>query len=451
MALINQADLQRYAEHGYNVLFEGKHGVGKTAIIQQTFERMGYKWLYFSAATLDPWVDLIGVPKAMTTKRGEELTLVRPSFILNDDIDAIFFDELNRAPDKVLNAVMELIQFKSINGFKLKNLKVIWAAVNPWDDENTYAVNEMDPAIKDRFQVQIPVPYKVDEDWFMSAFPDTGKTFCNWWRGLEEDGKNLVSPRRLAYAADAYSKGTKMSDILSPKVPLKTLRDALASIPFFKKIEGLKTDAQVKAFLSQINNVTDLLQLVKDQNPAAVKFLDKHKHHVPKEIVAAALPTQPTKKLNHAATEHAYEHLLRGKLEDFKFTFDTEAAELFKIENLFQIELLANPKFNILPVLIEELKLYKGGSKASAGRVHKLIGLAVEYLSKVTHEAFNAHDKALIGLFAALIIVDHGEQFTKPRAEFLASKLKKDPAGGPNCLGIAELLLKSEATTLVAA
>jgi MoxR-like ATPase len=452
MALINQSDLRRYAETGYNVLFEGKHGVGKTAIIQSTFEAMGYKWLYFSAATLDPWVDLIGVPKAKETKRGEELTLVRPSFVLDDNIDAIFFDELNRAPDKVLNAVMELIQFKSINGHKLKRLKVIWAAVNPWDEENTYAVNEMDPAFKDRFQIQIPVPYKVDEDWFAAKYPETGKVFCGWWKSLDADAKNLVSPRRLDYAADAHAKQLKMTDIIPATVAIKKLKDDLASIPFMKKIEQLKTDAAIKTFLSSINNVTELLDLVREQNPVAVKFLDKHKHHVPKEIVAAALPDLPAgkaKKLNHELTEHAFEQLLRGTLDDGKFVFDVEATALFKVEQLYQIELLSNPKFNFLPVLVDELKLYKSGSKASQARVHKLTGLAVEYLGKVTHEHFNKHDRALMGLLAAVIIVDHGEQFTKPRAEFLAGKLKRDPTGGINCIGIADLLTNSDATGIV--
>ena len=41
------------------------------------------------------------------------------------------FDELNRAKPKVRNAVMELIQFRSINGIKFNNLRMIWAAINP--------------------------------------------------------------------------------------------------------------------------------------------------------------------------------------------------------------------------------------------------------------------------------------------------------------------------------
>lgn len=413
---------------------------------------MGYKYLQFSAATLDPWVDLIGVPKAKTGKDGvEELTLVRPKFILDDDIDAIFFDELNRAPDKVLNAVMELIQFHSINGHKLKKLKVIWAAINPWDEANTYAVNEIDPALEDRFQVKIPVPYKVDEDYFNAKFPDTGKVFCSWWNGLEPDIKNLVSPRRLEVAADAYAHDLKMTDILPSKATIKKLKEDLASIPFMKRIAELKTEAAIKKFLGNINNVTELISLVRDQNPIALAFLNRHKDHMPAEIVATVMSTMPkkAKKLNHEPTENAYDILLRGKLDDFRHTFNVEAVELFKMDSLFQLELMADPKFKFLPVMIEELKMYKHQNKAAQARVHKLTGLAVEYLSKVPHETFNTHDRAVIGMLASLMVVDHGEQFTTPRIEFLAARLQKDTTGGINCAAMAELLLRSDATGIV--
>ena len=38
-----------YAQHGYNVLLEGRHGVGKTKIIEQTFDNMGWKYYVLNA------------------------------------------------------------------------------------------------------------------------------------------------------------------------------------------------------------------------------------------------------------------------------------------------------------------------------------------------------------------------------------------------------------------
>ena len=149
MALTNINNLKRYLTLNFNVLFTGKHGVGKTSILSKTFEDEGIKWKYFSAATMDPWTELVGIPENVNG----ELEFIRPKSL--DEYDAIFFDELNRAPDKVLNAIMELIQFKSINGRKFPKLRVVWAAINPPDEEDTYKVNTLDPAQLDRFQVQI--------------------------------------------------------------------------------------------------------------------------------------------------------------------------------------------------------------------------------------------------------------------------------------------------------
>jgi MoxR-like ATPase len=165
MALVDMSALRAYRDAGLNVLFEGHAGIGKTAIVNKTFEGLNFK--YFSAPTMDPWVDLVGVPRdvADEIRGGRVLELVRPEFVKANKIQAIFIDELNRAPTKVLDALMEVIQFKSINGFKLTNLRVIWAAINPEDDSD-YVVTMLDRAMKDRFQVQLRVPYQVDREFF---------------------------------------------------------------------------------------------------------------------------------------------------------------------------------------------------------------------------------------------------------------------------------------------
>src|SRR5436190_1168224 len=109
--------LDFWLQHGYNVLFEGRHGVGKTAVVKECFERNNLKWKYFSAATMDPWCDFIGIPKTVKNDGGEDiLKYVLPPDFADDSVEALFFDEFNRSHKKVRDAVMELIQFKSING-----------------------------------------------------------------------------------------------------------------------------------------------------------------------------------------------------------------------------------------------------------------------------------------------------------------------------------------------
>lgn len=287
MAVINKARLEQYLGLNYNVLFIGRHGVGKTAIIQDVFSEAGLKWKYFSASTLDPWVDFVGVPKVIE-RPGEApfLDLVRPKFIQDDEVEAIFLDELNRAPEKVINAVMELIQFKSINGHKLKNLKVIWAAINPEDDDGTYTVNHLDPAHVDRFHVHLQVPFDVDVEYFAQTYPSVHSIFIDWWKAIPENIRVLVSPRRLSYAADAYLNGCRLEDFLPPESNISKLRTALKSLPFHAEIAKVDSAEKAAAFLKEINNATKLLEMVKIKDATAIDFFVKYAATMPKELVA---------------------------------------------------------------------------------------------------------------------------------------------------------------------
>jgi len=285
MAVINKLRLEQYLRLNYNVLFSGRHGVGKTMVIKDVFESAGLRWKYFSASTLDPWVDFVGVPKVIDKDGKTYLDLIRPKFIQDDEIDAIFFDELNRAPDKVLNAIMELIQFKSINGHHLKNLKVIWAAINPEDDDDTYSVNHLDPAHVDRFHVKIDVPFDVDKDYFTAKYPSIGQTFIDWWKAIPANVQILVSPRRLDYAADAFVNDCRLEDFLPTETNVSKLRMMLKSLPFHEQISEVNSAPEAEIFLKNINNATKLLEMVKVKDALAIDFFVKYAATMPKELV----------------------------------------------------------------------------------------------------------------------------------------------------------------------
>lgn len=283
--MFNVEALKRYLELNYNVLFIGLHGIGKTAIVKEVFESAGLKWKYWSAPTLDPWVDFVGVPRVVENGDARELELVRPGFIQNDECDAFFFDELNRAPDKVLNAIMELIQFKTINGHHLKRLKVIWAAINPEDDDDTYSVNHLDPAQIDRFQVQLRLPYKIDEEYFTKKYPTVGNYFITWWKDLPDEIKRTVSPRRLDYAADAFLNKCRLEDVLPPESNVSALRTLLKTIPFQEKIKKIDSPEAAEELLRDINSATKLLDLIKANDSTAIDFFAKYGISLPKELI----------------------------------------------------------------------------------------------------------------------------------------------------------------------
>lgn len=299
MSIINESNLAHYLKLGYNVLFRGRHGVGKTAIIKKVFESAGLNYLYLSASTLDPWVDFVGVPKIIERDgKAPVLDLVRRQMFADDEIEAVFIDEYNRAHDKIINATMELIQFKSINGHKLNNLKVIWVAINPEDDEDTYSVNHLDPAHIDRFQVHIDVPFKVDSDYFLAKYPETGSAFIDWWKGLPQDIRYEVSPRRLDYAADAHQNKCRLEDFLPVKSNVKALRDLIKKRPFLDRISKIADEKEAVEFLRDANNTMTMLDLLTAEESTAKSFFKKYAAHIPKELAAPFVECLKAKKLD---------------------------------------------------------------------------------------------------------------------------------------------------------
>lgn len=269
MALINKNKLKNYLKNNINVMLEGTHGVGKTAIIKDLFDGEGLRWRYFSASTMDPWVDFIGVPRAVDRPgKTEVLKLVKPEEFEDDTIEAIFFDEFNRAPPKVMNAVMELLQFKSINGRKFNNLKVIWTAINPHDEDETYHVEKMDPAVLDRFPVQIKIPNELDSAYFISKYNDLAKPFMRWWGELPANIKKNISPRRLDYALNIYSIGGELNDVLPKESNLDKLKNYIKTYESEMVIKSLakKTPEELKQYFTLENTSKHWRELLEPKN-----------------------------------------------------------------------------------------------------------------------------------------------------------------------------------------
>lgn len=297
---MTDSKLDFWIQNNYNVLFIGKHGVGKTARIVDAFNRNNLKWKYFSASTLDPWVDFVGVPKETKDEiTGKSyLDLVRPKHFAEDEVEAIFMDEYNRAPAKIRNATMELLQFKSINGKKFKNLRFIWAAINPekeLDDTGPeYDVETLDPAQKDRFEIHVDVPYKPDITYFKNKYgDDIGKTAVSWWSDLNDKEKDEVSPRRLDYAIGLYTRGGDMRDILTKKVNVSKLVGELKNGNFREQMESIyKVRDLIKAseFIKDENSYNNTIKyILQDKNK-----LDFFFQYVPEEKQSNLVATDDT-------------------------------------------------------------------------------------------------------------------------------------------------------------
>lgn len=221
----------KYLEHGFNVLLIGLHGTGKTISVMDLAAEHDMNFKYFSCSTLDPYTDLVGVPVPMnycskcsihyhiTDKlcekcngvMSETLKSIRPREI--DEAELIFFDEFNRADSKTTNAVFEIIQFHSINGEKLPNLRACWAAINPPD--NDYQVEELDPALLDRFDLYIEIKPDPSVKYMVGKGIDlpVAQVLKQWWNDQDHTrrtkGNNnmaaYISPRRLEKIGRIYT------------------------------------------------------------------------------------------------------------------------------------------------------------------------------------------------------------------------------------------------------
>lgn len=301
---LSEAKLEFWAKNKYNVCLAGRHGVGKTGQVKSLFNRLygelGVDWLYFSASTMDPWVDFIGVPKEKTAEDGTTyLGLVRPEVFARDQVKAIFLDEYNRAPKKIRNAVMELIQFGSINGHKFENLEVVWTAINPpeEDEDISYDVEEVDPAQLDRFHVYVEVPYAVSRPYFVSKYgKDNGAAAVEWWNALNKKTKDLVSPRRLDYAIDCFIKGGDVRDILSKQVNATELLYVLSEGSIKETLNNLLKNEDKESATSKLQDENFYKLSIKAimKNPDFVKFFVPL---MPDEKFAAFIGETPKKKI----------------------------------------------------------------------------------------------------------------------------------------------------------
>jgi hypothetical protein len=263
----NLKKLLFWLDKRYNVLFSGKHGIGKTAMILEAFKSAGLRYAYFSGSTMDPFVDFVGVPIKVDGPGGPRIELIRPGHIIEADLQAIFFDEFNRTHRKIRNAVMELIQFKTINSKPIaSDLRVIWAAVNPDSDEDggIYDTDRLDPAQRDRFHIHVELPYKCSPEYFGKTFGEpTAKAAIQFWDELPDAERDKISPRRLDYALKVFNDSGDVRDVLPASSNPSRLSAILGTGPADEKLRAMVGDpAEAKRFLSNENNYSYALKTI---------------------------------------------------------------------------------------------------------------------------------------------------------------------------------------------
>ena len=125
---------------GGNILIFGPSGIGKTEMALQAAKNIGYEAIYVNLSTLES-PDLVGIPKevnGVTTHAPVEFLPLRNS---NKKPVVLIVDELDKAADELQNPMLELFQFRSINGKPLNIQAIIATGNRPDENANTRIIS----------------------------------------------------------------------------------------------------------------------------------------------------------------------------------------------------------------------------------------------------------------------------------------------------------------------
>ena len=146
------------------VLLRGRHGIGKSTVVYQYAAQQDMEVVERRASQMTEG-DLVGLP---TIEAGS--TRFNPPDWFKAACDrpvVLFLDEVDRATLEVRQGIFELTDSRKLNGHKLHDDTLIFAAVNGGEHGAQYQVGEMDPAELDRWTVFDIEPSV--EDWLAWA------------------------------------------------------------------------------------------------------------------------------------------------------------------------------------------------------------------------------------------------------------------------------------------
>src|SRR5260221_11820815 len=128
--------IYQLSEHGKYVaaMIWGPPGVGKSAGVREAAKDLGVNFIDLRVAQMNP-VDLRGLPDVKKTKQlAKWLT---PDFFPQDGKGILFLDEMNLAPQSVMNAGYQLVLDRKLGDYVVPEGWIIVAAGNRAEDSAT--------------------------------------------------------------------------------------------------------------------------------------------------------------------------------------------------------------------------------------------------------------------------------------------------------------------------
>jgi len=263
----NAQEVRQFVEHvlAANVLAENKgqrkspiciwgtHGIGKTALVERIAQEKGYQFVSIAPAQFEEMGDLIGMPaieEGKTVFRAPSWTPATPG------PGILLIDDVNRADDRILRGLMQLLQDFRLVSWSLPPQWQIILTANP--DGGNYSVTPMDDAMLTRMMhITMVFEAKVWALWAAKAGIDP--------RGIdfvlmhpEAVQGNRTTPRSLVQFFDAIA-------------PLANLQEALPLVQMLGA--SCLDEATVTAFISFVQQ--NLGELIAPEAILAAKDFQK--------------------------------------------------------------------------------------------------------------------------------------------------------------------------------
>jgi alkaline phosphatase D len=164
---------------GTSVLLRGPHGIGKSEVLR-LLARLINERDKLDRPIIDRRLsqmsegDMIGLPST----DGECTRFNPPDWYKRACLEpaVLLLDEINRASQEVIQSAFQIVLDGELNGWPLHKDTVVYSAIN---DDSRYTVNQMDPALLDRF-------------WTVDLCPDIND-WVNWAEGDGKCHETLVS------------------------------------------------------------------------------------------------------------------------------------------------------------------------------------------------------------------------------------------------------------------
>lgn len=126
------------------VLLEGRHGIGKSQLIEQAARELKVGCIVRDLSLMEP-PDLIGLPRMESGRT----CYAPPSFLPSHGEGLLVLEELNRSERYMMAPCLQLLTARTLNDYELPDGWLCVAAINPSSDG--YDTTELDPALLSRF------------------------------------------------------------------------------------------------------------------------------------------------------------------------------------------------------------------------------------------------------------------------------------------------------------